>query len=87
MNNGYSVSNGKFGSADPEDRARAHTTNIVTPLVEFDKLAEQVKQARAKGPTYDGTWAVLECLINEVAALKAENASQRKLINELQQKS
>lgn len=66
------VSNGKFGDADPE---LAHIVPSTTPPLEFEKLAAQVKQARSKPVVYDSTWLVLECLVNEVARLRAENAN------------
>ncbi len=63
------VSTGKFGDADPEI---AKITATVTPQLEFDKLAMQVKQARSRPVVYDSNWLVLECLVNEVAKLREE---------------
>lgn len=63
------VSNGKFGDLDPE---MVTIAPAVTPQIDFDKLAAQVKQARAKPVVYDSNWLVLECLVNEVARLREE---------------
>ena len=63
------VSTGKFGDADPEMAKIAPT---VTPQLDFEKLAAQVKQARSKPVVYDSTWLVLECLVNDVGRLREE---------------
>lgn len=79
MNESY----GKFGSKDPEDLARAATINkTVTPQLSFDKLAENVEQARAKGPVYDSTWTVLECLVMEIKHLRGELAELKQKVNQ-----
>ena len=76
MNSGYDL--GKFGSKDPEELAQARLTKTVTPLLEFNKLLSTVNQARAKGPVYDSTWTVLECLVFEIDRLNHELADLKK---------
>ena len=78
---------GKFGVPDAEDMVRsAHLAKTVTPLLSFDTLVDRVKQARARGPVYDGVWSVLESLTMELAEQKKANAELKRQLDIVNQK-